>query len=157
MAFPMTERSNFYPSLAAILAMLAAAAAGYAWLPRADVSLPLVEHCRLDRQACASGLPGGGRMEIALEPRMAPTASPMRVTVSVEGVQADRVEVGFQGVDMNMGLHVLPLAAVGAGRYAGETTLPVCVTGRMTWQATVVLAIGRKDISVPFRFESGHG
>ena len=137
--------------------MLAVAVAGYLWLPRADVALPLVENCRLDLQACASGLPGGGRVEVVLEPRGAPTASPMRVTVSVEGAQADRVEVGFQGVDMNMGAHVLPLTAIGAGRFVGETTLPVCVTGRMIWQATILLEVGRKDISVPFRFESGHG
>jgi len=145
---------NFYPVLAAVLAMLIAAAIGYLWLPRADVALPLVEGCHLHRQACASPLPGGGRVEVALESMAA--AGPMRVTVSVTGVQADRVKVGFQGVEMNMGLHVLPLAAVDEGRFAGETTLPVCATGRMIWQATVLLEIGRKDISVPFRFESGH-
>ncbi len=155
--FSMAGGSNFYSSIAAMLAMLAVAGVGYLWLPRADVILPLVENCRLDLQACASHLPGGGRVEIALEPRGAPSASPMRVMVSVEGAQADRVEVGFQGVDMNMGVHVLPLAAAGGGRYAGETTLPVCVTGRMIWQATILLEVGRKDISVPFRFESGRG
>ncbi|MBK6632821.1 MAG: hypothetical protein IPG33_18285 [Betaproteobacteria bacterium] len=152
----MAERNYFYHSLGAILAMLLAAAIGYLWLPRADVSLPLVEDCRLDRQACASTLPGGGRVVVALEPMTGATASPLRVSVSISGTQADRVEIGFQGVDMNMGLHVLPLAAVGEGRFVGETTLPVCVTGRMIWQATVLLEVGRKDISVPFRFESGH-
>ena len=152
--FPMVDRRNFYPSVVIIVAMLAAATAGYVWLPRADVSLPLVEGCRLDRQVCSAALPGGGRVEVALESMAA--AGPMRVTVSVTGVQADRVKVGFQGVEMNMGLHVLPLAAVDEGRFAGETTLPVCATGRMIWQATVLLEIGRKDISVPFRFESGH-
>ena len=48
-----------------------------------------------------------------------------------------------------------PLAAAD-GRHVGETTLPVCVTGRMVWQATVMLEVGRKNITVPFRFESGH-
>ncbi|MBS3917058.1 MAG: hypothetical protein KGZ31_05140 [Sulfuritalea sp.] len=153
----MTDRSIFYPSLAAAFAMLAVAAAGYLGLPRADVALPLVENCRLDLQTCTSALPGGGRLLVALETESAQAASPMRITVSLEGAQADRAEVGFQGVDMNMGLHVLPLAAAGAGRYTGVTTLPVCVTGRMVWQATILLGVGRKDISVPFRFESGHG
>lgn len=153
----MTERNYFYPPLAAIAAMLLAAAIGYLWLPRADVSLPLVDNCRLDRQACAAALPGGGRVVVALEPVAEATAAPLRVTVSVTGARADSVEVGFQGVDMNMGSHVLRLAPAGEGRFAGETTLPVCVTGRMLWQATVLLEVGRKDISVPFRFESGHG
>lgn len=151
----VSDRRNFYPSLAAIVAMLVAAAAGLLWLPRADVSLPLVEGCRLDRQACSAALPGGGRVGMALEPRPVPTSSPMRVIVTVEGVQAERVTVDFEGVDMNMGLHRLPLAAAD-GRHVGETTLPVCVTGRMVWQATVLLEVGRKNVTVPFRFESGH-
>lgn len=153
--FSVSGRRNFYPSIAAILAMLIAAAAGYLWLPRADVPLPLVEGCRLDRQACSAALPGAGRVEMALEPRPVPASGPMRVTVSVTGVRAEGVVVDFQGVDMNMGLHRLPLAATADGRHVGETTLPVCVTGRMVWQATVVLEIGRKNITVPFRFESG--
>jgi hypothetical protein len=155
MAFSVSDRRNFYPSLAAIAAMLVAAALGYLWLPRADVPLPLVEGCRLDRQVCSAALPGGGRVEMALEPRPVPTSSPMRVVVAVEGAQPDGVVVDFQGVDMNMGLHRLPLIAVN-GRHVGETTLPVCVTGRMVWQATVMLEMGRKNITVPFRFESGH-
>jgi hypothetical protein len=56
---------------------------------------------------------------------------------------------------MNMGLHHLALSEYGSGRFAGETTLPVCVTGKMVWQATVLVAAERKNISVPFRFESG--
>jgi hypothetical protein len=146
--------SNFYSPITVILAMTIAAVVGYLWLPRADVPLPLVEGCRLDSQACSAALPGGGRVEMALEPKPVPTSGPMRVIVKVEGVQPEKVEVDFQGVDMNMGLHRLPLS-VANGRHVGETTLPVCVTGRMVWQATVVLEIGRKNITVPFRFESG--
>ena len=150
----MGNSSNIYSPAITVLAMLAAAAAGYLLLPRADIPLPLVEGCRLERQACSAALPGGGRVEMALEPRPVPTSSPMRVIVSVDGAQPENVEVSFAGVDMNMGLHRLPLAAVG-GRHVGETTLPVCVTGRMVWQATVTLEVGRKNITVPFRFESG--
>lgn len=136
--------------------MLLVAGIGFVLLPRADVQLPLVEPCRLDREACSASLPDGGRLEMRLEPRPVPSAGPMRVIVTTEGLRADRVEVGFTGVDMNMGLHLLPLAVEGDFRHVGETTLPVCVTGRMVWQATVRLEVGRKDISVPFRFESGH-
>lgn len=153
---PLRTSSGFYPAIIAILAMLAAAAAGYLWLPRADIPLPLVAGCRLDRQPCSAALPDGGRIEMALEPRPVPTSSPVRVIVTVAGMQPDSVEVSFAGVDMNMGLHRLPLAAAG-GHHVGETTLPVCVTGRMVWEATVMLTVGRNNLSVPFRFESGHG
>lgn len=150
----MGERSFFYSSIAAIAAMLLVAAAGYLWLPRADLALPLVEGCRLDRQACSAALPGAGKVELALEPRPVPTSAPVRIVVTVEHAQPSAVAVRFEGVDMNMGLHRVPLQARD-GRHVGETTLPVCVTGRMVWQATVELEIGRENVTVPFRFESG--
>lgn len=138
------------------LAMLAVAAAGYLWLPRAGVLLPLVEGCRLDRQTCSTALPEGGVLEMTLEPRPVPSSAPVQVSVVLRGLQPDKVAVDFQGVEMNMGLHRLHLADRGGGRYAGETTLPVCVTGKMVWQATARLEVGRKDLAIPFRFESGH-
>ena len=150
------SRNSFpYPAIGAMLAMLAVAVLGALWLPRADVQVPLVVDCRLDRQPCAAALPGGGRLEVALDPRPVTTSGPIRVSVTVAGLRLEQVGVDFQGVDMNMGLHRLALAEAGAGRFAGETTLPVCVTGKMVWQATVLIAAERKNISVPFRFESG--
>lgn len=152
----MSRPTTSFAAPAFVLAMLAVAAAGYFWLPRAGVQLPLVEGCRLDRQTCSTALPEGGVLELTLAPRPVPSSTPVQVTVVLRGLQPGRVDVDFQGVEMNMGLHRLPLADRGGGRYAGETTLPVCVTGKMVWQATVRLEAGRKDISVPFRFESGH-
>ena len=152
----MGRPTTFLSASAFVLAMLAVAAAGYLWLPRADVLLPLVEGCRLDRQTCSTALPEGGVLEMSLEPRPVPSSAPVQVSVVLRGLQPDKVEVDFQGVEMNMGLHRLPLVDKGGGRFGGETTLPVCVTGKMVWQATVRLEAGRKDISVPFRFESGH-
>lgn len=154
-AVPVEDKSRFYSAYAVILAMIAAAAVGYLWLPRADVPLPLVADCRLDRQICSVALPEGGRLEVSLEPRPVSSLAPIRVSVSVAGLQVGRVEVDFQGVDMNMGLQRMPLQAAGPGRFSGEATLPVCATGQMLWQATVLIESGRKNISVPFRFESG--
>lgn len=153
--FPAGDRNVFYVPVAVVAAMLAGAAAGWLWLPRADVPLPLVEGCRLDREACGSALPDGGRLELAFEPRPIPKSGPMRVALRVEGAQPSRAEIVFQGVEMNMGMHRLALAAATDGRYSGETSLPVCVTGRMLWQATVQIELGRNNVSVPFRFESG--
>lgn len=152
----MSRPATVLAAPAFALAMLAVATAGYIWLPRAAVRLPLVEACRLDRQTCSTALPEGGSLEMTLEPRPVPSSAPVRVSVVLRGLQPGRVDVDFQGVEMNMGLHRLSLADRGGGRYAGETTLPVCVTGKMVWQATVRLEAGRKDITVPFRFESGH-
>jgi hypothetical protein len=66
------------------------------------------------------------------------------------------VPVDFAGVSMNMGFNRPALAQAGPGRFAGQAVLPVCVTGRMTWQATVLIDAGSRRIAVPFRFEAGH-
>ncbi|GAB4169567.1 MAG: hypothetical protein Fur0039_08470 [Rhodocyclaceae bacterium] len=149
---------DFRIAAATMLAIVLAAVLGYRFLPRADISLPLVEDCRLDRRACAvDGLPGGGRIEMAIEPRPAATARPLTLHVRLEGIRPDKVEVDFSGVEMNMGVTRLPLNAAGGGRYSAEVTLPVCVTGGMLWEAKARIDVGRRTISVPFRFETHHG
>ena len=39
--------------------------------------------------------------------------------------------------------------------FAGDATLPVCITGGMVWQATVLIERGRERIAVPFLFDTG--
>ena len=59
-ATPNNPRSNLFPAIVTMAAMAVAAVAGYWFMPRADIALPLVEGCRLDREACTAGLPDGG-------------------------------------------------------------------------------------------------
>lgn len=142
---------------AVILAMALVAVIGYRSLPKADVPVQPGDNCRLDRQACAADLPGGGRIEIAIEPLPVPTARPFNLSVKLSGIRPDKADVDFTGVGMNMGVTRLNLTAAGSGLYTGQITLPVCVTGSMVWQATVLLDLGRRVISIPFRFETRHG
>ena len=95
-------------------------------------------------------------MVFALTPRPIPVAAPLDMVVELEGRQAERVSVDFAGVSMSMGFNRPALADQGGGRFSGSTSLPVCVTGRMTWQATVLIETGGTRIAVPFRFDAGH-
>jgi hypothetical protein len=122
--------------------------------PSADLALP-VSDCNLNLQSCTVDLPQGGRLEIAIEPRPIPTLRPIKVSIELSGIEAAKVEVDFAGTRMNMGFNRPELRTAGGGRYAGDATLPVCVTGAMQWQATVLLHTGRATVSVPFRFEAG--
>ena len=72
---------------------------------------------------------------------------------SVAGVS--RVEVDFAGIDMNMGLNRIELVSGVPGLHAGEATLPVCITGQMDWQVTVLIETGSERIAIPYRFASG--
>jgi len=84
-----------------------------------------------------------------------PMVKPFAVIVRTAGFSPDRVEVDFTGIDMNMGYNRPTLQASGDGRFVAEATLPVCITGQMEWQATVLVDTGRERIAIPYRFASG--
>lgn len=125
-------------------------------LPTADQTILPNPVCNLHREACTVALPGGGSVELAFGTRPIPLVKPFPVTVTVSGVQPEVVAIDFAGVDMNMGFNRPQLNAVGQGRFVGEASLPVCVSGGMDWQATLLIEQGRQRIAVPFRFTSGN-
>ncbi|MCX7167575.1 MAG: hypothetical protein NTV11_15045 [Rhodocyclales bacterium] len=147
-------------NLAMIVALIALAVLGQQLspllLPRADVTGVMEPGCDLQRRACAAKLPDGGRLEFSITPRPIPLLQALRVEVTVTGVNPGKVEVDFAGASMNMGYNRSELPHTGSGRYAGEASLPVCVSGGMTWVATVLVETDRQRIAVPFRFDTGH-
>jgi hypothetical protein len=80
----------------------------------------------------------------------------LRVEVTVTGLKPRKVAVDFAGASMNMGYNRSELAATSPGLYAAEASLPVCVSGGMSWVATVMIETDRQQIAVPFRFDTGH-
>lgn len=124
-------------------------------LPKADLTVQPDPACDLQHEACAVELPGGGRVELSSSVRPVPMVKPFAVEVTTAGFSPTRVEVDFAGVDMNMGYNRPQLVAQGNGRYAAETTLPVCITGLMDWQVTVLVETGSERIAIPYRLSSG--
>lgn len=145
---------------AMILALVLIGVVGYKLspllLPKADLTVSPEGGCDLQSGSCGAVLPQGGRLKFSLSPRPIPVSDPIALVVALEGMEADRVTVDFAGVSMNMGFNRPRLAPGGPGRFVGQATLPVCVTGRMVWQATVLVETGQTRIAVPFRFEAGH-
>jgi hypothetical protein len=125
--------------------------------PPKFTALPLDETCSLSSGTCAVQLPDGGRLEFALGPRPVPLLKPLNLELRVAGSSARAVEVDFSGVNLPMAFNRANLSAGGAGRYDGQTSLPLCSSGRMTWNATVLLEDGKRRIYVPFRFETERG
>lgn len=144
--------------LAIILALALVAVVGYKYSPlllaKADLTVMPAAACDLQQQACHADLPGGGRVELSLTPRPIPVVKPLQVSVVLTGLSTTTLEIDFAGVDMNMGYNRVSLVAAGDGRYAASAMLPVCVTGRMAWRATLVLDSGQQRIAVPFLFEA---
>ncbi len=154
---------KFDKSTAITMAMLALllgiAIAGHFFspllLPKADIKAVPDAGCNLQAQACAALLPDGARIELSITPRPIPILTPLRVEVSLSGLKANKVEIDFAGETMNMGYNRVELAAVN-GRHGGEASLPVCVSGGMSWVATVLIETDRQRIAVPYHFAVGY-
>ncbi|MBU1365032.1 MAG: hypothetical protein KKE51_14545 [Gammaproteobacteria bacterium] len=124
-------------------------------LPKADVTVLPDPVCNLQREACSVRLPSGGNVTLAMGTRPVPLVKPFEVQVATSGFAPARVEVDFAGIEMNMGYNRPELAARGTGSYAAEVTLPVCITGSMDWQATVLIETGSERVAIPYRFSTG--
>lgn len=145
---------------AMILALILTGTVGYKLspllLPKADLTVAPDPACNLEQHTCSAPLPQGGRLKFTLTPRPIPVIAPLQILVELEGIDAKKVAVDFAGISMDMGFNRPTLSATGAGRFTGQASLPVCITDRMTWQATVLIDSGHTRIAAPFRFEAGH-
>jgi len=154
----MNVNKKILMDVIAILAIVLIAVVGYKLspllLPKIDVAATMEPGCDLHRRACVARLPDGGRIELSITPRPIPMLEALQVEVKITGLDADKVEVDLAGVDMNMGFNRPELTATGAGVFRGEAALPVCVTGKMAWAATVIVESGRRHIAAPFHFNS---
>lgn len=154
----MPIKKNFLIDLGVLVFLVLIGVAGY-WfsprlLPKSDVVATPEPNCDLHRQACGATLPGGGRIELSITPRPVPMMEPLTVSLQLTGVAARHVAIDFSGLGMSMGYNRPELSPIGSGRFAGRASLPVCITGSMTWQATVLIETDRLRISAPFRFTS---
>lgn len=146
-------------AIVALVVAIGATVGAKLWLsppPATTVSAALDTACDLHAGPCASAIPGGGRIELSIEPRPIPLLRPLRLAVKVEGMEAGKVEIDFTGVDMNMGYNRPELKRENGNRFTGQATLPVCITGRMAWQATVMATTDKIRVAAPFRFVTTH-
>jgi hypothetical protein len=154
----VSVNKGLFVDVAIAAALLLVGAAGYYYspllLPKTDIAVTADAGCNLQQQACGAALPGGGRIELAITPRPIPNLQALAVEVRLAERQASHVVLDLAGATMNMGVNRTDLVDAGGGRYTGTTSLPVCVTGAMSWRATVLLESGRERISVPFYFDS---
>ncbi len=154
-------RRSLLVDFAILLALAAVAVVGYFYspllLPKSDVSATPDPGCDLNSGACRATLPDGGQVELSLSPRPIPVVRPMKILAHVSGPTAsavDRMELDFAGITMNMGYNRVTLSPLGDGRFTGETSIPVCITGRMSWRGTLIVTTARQNITVPFEFEA---
>jgi hypothetical protein len=82
----------------------------------------------------------------------------LELQASFSGSNVRKVEVDFAGTEMRMGYNRSPLERQSGSdnRFAGQASLPVCITGGMEWEVTVLVDTGKALVAVPFRFVTGN-
>lgn len=151
---PMTRKLLLDTALFLLLAILGIVAYKLAPLlsPKTDIALPL-SACNPGLQSCAATLPDGGQLVFSLTPLPVPALKPLQIEVTVRGSDIRQIEVDFAGTDMKMGFN-RPLLKKQGDRFVGQASLPVCITGTMDWEATVLVETAQSLIAVPFRFST---
>lgn len=142
--------------VAVILYKLAPSLAGRSASSTSAAPAALVD-CDLNARACAADLPDGGHVELAITPRPIPLVRPLTVSARLTGSEAERVDIEFSGVAMDMGQNRVELVAAGGGVYRASAMLPICVSGRMDWRATLRLRSGGRERALAFVFATPEG
>ena len=133
---------------------------GYKLAPLLDAKTDLtlrLSTCNLGRQACATTLPDGGQVEFSIEPRPIPTLKQLQLQATFSGVEVRGVAVDLAGAEMQMGYNrpQLERQPGGGERFTGQASLPVCITGNMVWNITVIVDTGKTVLALPFRLVTG--
>ncbi|SDI29718.1 hypothetical protein [Propionivibrio dicarboxylicus] len=110
------------------------------------------QRCDPAAERCATTLPDGSRMTLSMTPNPVRPLVPLQLHVTLDETPAERVEVVFTGVHMDMGEQRAPLAGDGR-QFDGQAMLPICTTGAMTWAATVRLTRRGGTLAIPFHFD----
>lgn len=110
--------------------------------------------CDLRSGPCEARFPGGALVGLEIRPNAIPTATPLSIDVVLSGLDAQSVEIDFQGVEMYMGFNRGALSETEPGRYQGRGMIPVCVRTRMTWEARVLIHTPDGLLAAPFRFDT---
>lgn len=118
---------------------------------RRPATLPAID-CDLNAGPCRASL-DGGEVTLALSPRPIPLLAPITVDVELASVNADAVRFELLGAEMDMGPNRSKLNAKGDGRFAGATTIPVCITGGMRWLAVISVDHQGRTSARSFAFE----
>ena len=137
------------------LALACVAVIGYKLSARwhsTDATLLPRSSCDPSVEDCTIPLPRGGQLRLSIAPRPIRALQQISLEVAIVGLKAEKVEIDFDGVDMSMGYN-RPVLSGDGGKFSGQAMLPVCVTGTMTWKATVVVTTDNERIAAPFHFE----
>ena len=119
---------------------------------------PIVETCDLHHQAC-SAQNAQQSVTLTITPQPIPIARPLNVSVKLDNLTADKVELDISGVNMYMGFNRVALTPnpKQKGEFVGTSMLAFCTIAKMQWQVTVMIhQADGTQIQVPYLLETSN-
>jgi hypothetical protein len=157
LSLPSQSAHRLLIDVIAILSIVLIGVVGYKLsalvAPKADRTLMPAADCNLHKASCSVSI-DSGKLTLNLSPTPIPLIKPIQIEAHVEGIDVLRIDADFAGIGMNMGLNRPQLQEQGKGRFLANTTLPVCITGSMQWELTLLVETNTEQILIPFRFST---
>ncbi|BBP42521.1 hypothetical protein [Thiosulfativibrio zosterae] len=122
--------------------------------PEKVTQWPLQKTCDLHHNTCLAEVKDA-KVSLTINPQPIPIARPLGITVMIDGLAAQQVELDISGVNMYMGYNRIPLTSTKPGRFVGTSMLAFCTTDKMEWQVTVMIQQPNgEQVQVPFLLET---
>lgn len=110
-------------------------------------------NCSIKHSDCSATLDTRS-IAVDVSPREIRSAVPLTFSVTLNGINANAVNLSLEGQDMYMGLNQISLTPVAnqPGLWSGTTELAICTTGEMSWRARVVAQQDQQQLEAHFDF-----
>ncbi len=113
-----------------------------------------VENCQISKSSCSISIGEGKLLTIDILPRgMIPTEI-MEIDVHLKGVDADKVMINFEGVEIDHNLPSYSFDEINNGHFNTKGIITLCTLRSMHWWANLVVFSGNESWKVSFPFET---
>ena len=115
--------------------------------------LPVDENCFLTQNTCARNFE---KASVSLSlPRPIPVAKSFLAVLKTQNLNAQSIRLNLQGVEMAMGDLFFPFIQKEQNHFEAKTMIPLCLTGKMRWRATLLIETKEKEWRIPWDFWAG--
>ncbi len=116
----------------------------------ADLTLP-ASACNPGLSVCSAVSSEGWKLEFSISPQPIRALQTLNLDIKLGPLDVERIEIDFEGSQMEMGINRTRLSG-SHSHFTGQTMLPICITGRMEWVATILVTTPQRKIAIPFYF-----
>ena len=109
--------------------------------------------CDLHKASGEASFDENGKLVFSITPAPIKPLSPLDLQVELVNINAQSVQVDFEGIGVYMGFYRPELKREINNVFKGTAILSVCTLENMLWQATVIIKTDKGTIVAPFRFE----